>query len=127
MRVASIQTLAAVDWPAANWHAALAEPCLAPAERQELMRPGDGGLEWLKCCIVEQWEKIRTYSSVFTGTTSLQVIAPIRGQSSWPEMERRWQLVRMRHGMQAGPEPAAVLRERSGENLNPEYWCAGAS
>jgi len=127
MRVASIQTLAAIDWLAADWQGAVAEPFLAPAERQEAMRPDGDDLEWLNCCVVEQWEKVRTYSSVFAGQTSLQVIAPIRGLSSSAEMERRWQLVRMRHGMQAGPEPADVLRRRTSENLNPEYWCAGTS
>ncbi len=41
-----------------------------------------------------------------------------------PEVDRRWQLVRMAAGLQAAPQPAPLLCARSEENLNPEFWCA---
>ncbi|MBC7802824.1 MAG: FkbM family methyltransferase [Candidatus Parcubacteria bacterium] len=111
-----------------EWQAALAEPFLAPSERYERLTTATGARDWLKCGVVEQLEKTRTYSSVFAGASSLEVLAPIRGLPQWSaEMERRWQLARMRHGLQSGPEPAAVLRERTEENLNPQFWCAGAA
>jgi FkbM family methyltransferase len=124
MRYEAIGAFAeAADRLSAESQAALAEPFLAPSERYEFLHPERDGREWLKCGVVEQFEKLRLYSSAFAGATSLEVLAPIRGLPQCSaEMERRWQLARMRNGMQAGPEPAAVLRERSDENLNPQFW-----
>jgi hypothetical protein len=41
-----------------------------------------------------------------------------------PEMERRAQLLRMVTGRQPGPLPAELLRGRTEENLNQEFWCS---
>ena len=124
MRGEAIRAFAeAADRLEAESAAVLAEPFLAPSERYELLLPDGDGREWLKCAVVEQVEKLRAFSSGFSGASSLEVLALIHGLPQCSaEMERRWQLVRMRHGMQAGPEPAAVLRERSDENLNPRFW-----
>lgn len=43
-----------------------------------------------------------------------------------PEMDRRWQLVRMTAGLQAAPQPAPLSRARLAENLNPEFCCGSA-
>jgi hypothetical protein len=64
---------------------------------------------------------------MFTGTKSLPIAesiahSPLRS----PEMERRRQLMRMRAGLQAGPQPSALLATASEENLNPQYWCSAA-
>jgi FkbM family methyltransferase len=106
---------------------ALAEPFLAPSARHERIGTGADARGWLKCAFLEEFERQRAFSSIYMRTTSLEFIGmmgelPFRS----PEMERRRQLVRMRHGMQDGPEPAALLRDRSEDNLNPQYWCATA-
>lgn len=61
-------------------------------------------------------------------TLSLSLLERIAGRAyRLPEMERRRQLVRMRAGLQSGPEPHPILCARSDENLNPEFWCAAGA
>lgn len=104
---------------------ALAEPFLAPAMRYERLltagRPGD----WLRCAVIEQLEKLRAYSSTFLGdNSSLALLEPILDLPfRSPEMDRRWQLVRMAAGLQSAPERAPLLCTGSEENLNPGFWC----
>jgi FkbM family methyltransferase len=101
----------------------LDEPFLAPSARHERLDTGTDAAGWLKCALLEEFERQRAFSSSFTGTTSLTVVDLI-GDSPFrsAEMERRRQLVRIRHGMQNGPQPAAVLSKRSEDNLNPQFW-----
>ena len=101
----------------------LAEPFLAPSARHERLDAGTDSAGWLRCALLEEFERQRGFSSSFTGTTSLKVIDLI-GDSPYrsAEMERRRQLVRIRHGMQNGPQPAAILSEYSEDNLNPQFW-----
>jgi len=104
---------------------ALAGPFLAPAMRYERLltagRPGD----WLRCAVIEQLEKLRAYSSMFLeNNSSLALLEPILDLPfRSPEMDRRWQLVRMTAGLQTAPERTPLLCARSHENLNPEFWC----
>jgi FkbM family methyltransferase len=100
-----------------------AEPFLAPSARHERVDGGTDAAGWLKCALFEEFERQRAFSSVFMGTTSLTFI-DIIGDSPFrsAEMERRRQLVRIRNGMQNGPQPAAVLSELSEDNLNPNFW-----
>lgn len=102
------------------------EPFLAPSPRYEQI-PDDMPVgEWLESAVMEQLERLRTFSSFFGGTSSLALLEPLLGRAYCSaEMERRCQLVRMRAGLQAQPEPSALLCRRSPENLNPEFWCAG--
>ena len=82
--------------------------------------PGD----WLRCAVVEQLEKLRLYSSTFGGNSSLELLEPIVDLPfRSPEMDRRWQLVRMATGLQSAPKPGPLVCRRSEENLNPEFWC----
>jgi hypothetical protein len=70
---------------------------------------------------------MRAFSSIYSGTSSLSLLESIAKTAvRSPEMERRRQLIRIRAGMQPGPEPHPLLRQRSEDNLNPEFWC-GAS
>lgn len=102
----------------------LAEPLLAPDERYERVATGDRPLEWLHCGVVEAFEKCRSFSSRFSGDSSLPLLEPILSLPfRSPEMDRRWQLVRMLAGLQEGIEPRPPLCTPSDENLNPEYWC----
>jgi FkbM family methyltransferase len=104
---------------------ALAEPFLAPNSRYESLPCAQRPAEWLRCAVLEQLEKLRHHSSMFSRDQAsiliLESIVQLPFRS--PEMDRRWQLVRMAAGKQAAPEPRPQLCVRSDENLNPEYWC----
>jgi len=79
----------------------------------------------LKCGALEALERLRTFSSCFNPQPwLLDAIVALPGHSA--EMERRRQLMRMVRGEQHGPEPAALLLERSEDNLNPEFWAGRA-
>jgi FkbM family methyltransferase len=108
------------DGNANDWQ----EPFIAPSERYERTATHAGRAEWLTCAVVEQYEKLRHYSSLYVDKTSLEVLAPI-GDLPYrsAEVDRRRQLVRRRHGLP--PLPASpLLLAASEENLNPEYWGA---
>jgi FkbM family methyltransferase len=105
---------------------ALQEPFIAPSERYERIvthaAQAAGAADWLTCAAVEQYEKLRHYSSLYAGKTSLDVLEPI-GELPYrsAEVDRRRHLVRRRHGMP--PLPASqLLLTASEENLNPQYW-----
>jgi FkbM family methyltransferase len=127
-RVAAVETLERnIDQLLAGEPQVLTEPFLAPSLRYENLGTGADAPGWLKCACLEEFERQRAFSSIYMQTHSLDLIGmmgdlPFRSA----EMERRRQLVRMRHGMQDGPEPAAVLRERTEENLNPQFWTGSA-
>jgi protein O-GlcNAc transferase len=100
------------------------EPFLAPCVRFEQLdsrvRPSD----WLKCALIEQFERLRGYTSFSHAATPAVVESIVDLPYRSAEMERRRQLVRMRAGQQQAPERAPLLSERSDGNLNPEFWCA---
>ena len=82
------------------------EPFLAPSVRYEHLFTGAPTDEWVRCAIVEQWERLGE-------CTRRTLPAPRRCLCSkplpeWriglPEMERRRQLIRMRAGMQSERE-----------------------
>ena len=99
------------------------EPFLAPSSRYEKIAAGDSPHEWLQCAVLDQLEKLRAFSSLFTGTSALDALAPIADSAlRLPEMERRRQLVRMRAGLQRAPEAVPLLAHRSEQNLNPDFW-----
>ena len=103
-------------------------PFLAPGPRYDAIRPAGRGAEWLQCAVTEQYEKLRAYSSTFVLDTTPEVLESVRALPFCsPEMERRAQLARIATGKQAGPECSPRLRERSEENLNPEFWCGEAA
>ncbi|HLX80980.1 MAG TPA: FkbM family methyltransferase [Burkholderiales bacterium] len=101
----------------------LMEPFLAPSLRYEQLAAGSRTADWLRCAVIEQYDKLRHRSSIFAGTESLATLDPIRGMSFCSaEVERRLQLERIRRGLQSAPEPAPILCRRSEENLNPQFW-----
>lgn len=102
---------------------AFKEPFLAPSMRYERLPAGNRSCEWLQCAVVEQYDKLRHRSSIFEGTESLETLEPICDLPfRSPEVERRWQLKRICQGLQAIPEPVALLCQWSEENLNPQFW-----
>jgi len=103
----------------------LAEPFLAPSSRHERIRI-DAPDAWLFSAVGEQIERLGAYSSFLTGTSTLGLLdALVQMPFGSPEMERRRQLIRMRAGLQAGPERSPRLCRASEDNLNVAYWCSG--
>ena len=101
------------------------EPFLAPSVRYEHLSTGAPADEWIHCAVVEQWERLRHFSSFYAGTSSLallEAIASLAYRSA--EMERRRQLIRMRAGMQSQREANPLVCQQSDENLNPALWCS---
>jgi FkbM family methyltransferase len=69
---------------------------------------------------------IRSFSSFYTGKSSLSHLETLKGLGyQTPETERRRQLIRMRCGMQKGPEPSPLLSGGPEQSLNPWFWKAG--
>jgi FkbM family methyltransferase len=100
------------------------EPFLAPSPRYERL-PGAGSAAWLKCAVIEQFEKLGRFSSIFDIPGSLANTESIRGLPFCsPEMSRRRQLARWLSGEQACLEPLPELCAASDENLNPAFWAA---
>jgi len=100
------------------------EPFLAPSVRYEHLYTGAPADEWVHCAVVEQWERLRYFSSFYAGTSSLpllEAIAALPYRSA--EMERRRQLIRMRAGMQSGREANPLVCQQSEEHLNAGLWC----
>jgi FkbM family methyltransferase len=103
--------------------AAFKEPFLAPSLRYEQLPAAGHAADWLRCAVIEQYDRMRHRSSIFAGTESLATLGPIRGMPFCSaEVERRIQLERMRRDMQSAPEPASILCRKSDENLNPQFW-----
>jgi hypothetical protein len=100
------------------------EPFLAPSARYEHLYTGAPADEWVHCAVVEQWERLRSFSSFYAGTSSLPLLEAIAGLPyRSAEMERRRQLIRMRAGMQSGREANPLVCQQSEEHLNPVLWC----
>jgi hypothetical protein len=76
------------------------EPFLPLSQESAAKDPGERVPEWLYASILAHREKLRSFSSYYTGTDSLEVIDKIRdlGFES-PEMEKRRSLIRMRFQM----------------------------
>jgi FkbM family methyltransferase len=107
-----------------EWGQVLREPFLCPMARYESVSAAPSAGDWLRCALVEQLEKTRAFSSLYVRDTTPEILGYIM-ESPYrsPEMDRRWQLVRMASGQQAGPQAMPSLCSRSDENLNPEFWC----
>ena len=79
---------------------------------------------WLSACIVEAAALWSTYSSYWGEPTNVPTSDLLQrfGQQS-AQFERRRQLRRMLEGRQTGPQANPLLKAKSPENLNPEFWC----
>jgi FkbM family methyltransferase len=103
---------------------AIDEPFLAVSDRFDEIEPGGNMLAWCRAAVREQLARLQAYSSYFFGTGALKLLEALKsGEFRSAEMERRYQLVRMRHGMQDGPECSRLLKTATDENRNPGYWC----
>ena len=80
----------------------LGEPFLAPGKRFDTIAPRADLKDWFRASVLEEFERISSFSSFFTGETALERLETIAslGYAS-EEMSRRLQLVRIRF-----PKPA---------------------
>jgi FkbM family methyltransferase len=99
------------------------EPFLATSPRYERVGTSGDLAGWAKCAIVEQYEKLRSFSSRFApqGTQrNADAIAGLPQRS--PEIERRRLLTQILSGTaDAGPIDPCLL-EPGEENLNADFW-----
>ena len=77
--------------------AGLASPFLAPAARFDSIPRGDAPENWLLAAALEEFERLATYSSFYTGSAARERLEKIRdlGFGS-PEMKRRLDLLQKR-------------------------------
>lgn len=73
------------------------EPFLAPGERFDAIPPGDVIGDWVLAGVLEEYERLGSYSSFYTGNSALQRLELIQriGFGS-PEMQRRLRLLQRR-------------------------------
>ena len=80
----------------------LGEPFLAPGKRFDTIAPRADLKDWFRASVLEEFERLSSFSSFFTGETALERLETIAslGYAS-EEMSRRLQLVRIRFPKQA--------------------------
>lgn len=77
----------------------VSEPLLTLSARHESIDPGDRMTDWIKSMILEERERLRAFSSFFTGSESLPLLEEIRESGFLsPDMARRLDLMRQRYG-----------------------------
>ena len=77
----------------------VSEPFLAPGERFDSIPPGDSVSNWILASVLEQLERLMSYSSFYTGNAARQRLEIIRSLGfASPEMDRRLHLVQTRFG-----------------------------
>ncbi len=80
----------------------LDEPFLVPADRFDSVPPGKQIGNWLLAAVLEEFERLGSFSSFYTGETARQRLDMIRNLGfASAEMERRRELLEMRFGRPA--------------------------
>jgi FkbM family methyltransferase len=81
-------------------HVDTSEPFLAPGQRFDSVPPGEAIGNWVMAAVMEQYERLGSYSSFYTGVSARKRLETIRrlGFGS-AEMERRLRLVQSRFGL----------------------------
>lgn len=99
-------------------------PFLPPLAAYESWTSGHGLAAWLNASIIEGIGGFARFSSYFHEPFPESLADMLRpfGRTTAP-LERQRQLRRIVAGVQAGPEPHALLRDRGPDNLNPRIWC----
>jgi hypothetical protein len=76
------------------------EPFLAPAERFDSIAPGEAIGDWVLAAVLEEWERLGSFSSFYTGASARQRLEVIRALGfGGAEMERRLRLLQKRFGL----------------------------
>lgn len=104
------------------------EPFLAVSRRYEQIDPSDSLLRWYRAAWLEMYEILSFFSSYSSGITALSRLDTLREIGcDCPQMERRRQLVRLKHGLQDVPEYSPLLVMANDENRNPRFWSESGS
>lgn len=75
------------------------EPFLAPGERFDAVPPGEAIPNWVLAAVLEEWERLGSFSSFYTGASARPRLEAIRALGfGSAEMERRRQLLQERFG-----------------------------
>lgn len=99
------------------------EPFLPVSAGFDGVEVGDSLLEWCGSSVLQQTEKLRAFSSYYTGVGSLRLFEAIHSLGYMtPEMARRWCLNNLRNGIPVGVESFPQLLELTPDNLNPWFW-----
>ena len=107
---------------------ALNKEHLAVSTRYDQIDPGDRVGEWCLSSIIEEKERLRTFSSYFADVSSLTMLEMLKDLGFQSiEMERRRQLVMIRKGELNGPEGGEMFLREGDDNLNGEWWMGKAS
>ena len=78
------------------------EPFLAPGERFDSVPPGDAIGDWILAGVLEEFERIGSYSSFYSGASARQRLETIRNlKFGGAEMDRRLSLLQQRFGLSA--------------------------
>jgi len=76
------------------------EPFLAPGERFDSVLPGDAIGNWVLAAALEEFERLGSFSSFYTGASARQRLEAIRALGfGGAEMERRLRLLQKRFGL----------------------------
>jgi hypothetical protein len=103
----------------------LAGPFLAPVARFERLPPDAATVHWLLSGLIEGLERQRAFSTYFN--PKLTLLEALQGKGfDCVESARRRQLVRMRAGAQAGPQPEECLDVRADTHRNVAFWTGRA-
>ncbi|VAW79634.1 hypothetical protein MNBD_GAMMA12-2330 [hydrothermal vent metagenome] len=74
------------------------KPLLAAAAHYDSINPGERSAEWLISSIIEAGEKLRHWSSYYTGDSAMQNLVFLRDTGFWSsEMQRRIVLIEQRY------------------------------
>jgi FkbM family methyltransferase len=106
----------------------LDEPFIPAARRfDRLVSSSPHGAEWFEVSILETFERLANFSSVFQREVNLSELDMLsRSRYASPEMERRRILLGLRMKPAQVYEPSKRLMEGGVENLNAELWARGA-
>lgn len=127
-RTLAVHTLNRLANFAAGGNSAFEEPFLPASSRFDAIEPGGNMGQWYQAATLAQLARLQGFSSYFSGTGSLKLLEMLKsGMFGDAETERRYQLIRMRHGMQENPACHPKLRNKSEQNLNSEFWCHSQS
>lgn len=100
LAVSALQQLA--DAILRHDHVDASEPFLAPGERFDSVPPGNAIGDWVLAAVLEEFERLGSFSSFYTGASArkrLQIIRSLGFGSA--EMERRLRLLEKRFGLPA--------------------------
>jgi len=100
------------------------EPFWPAAPRFDLIDPGQQPNAWFMAAVIEQYERLRLFSSLYDRQPDLRLLDWLCSTPfASAEMERRRLLVRWRGGHKPVPPPR--LAKGAADNLNAEFWRSG--